>query len=364
MANFVISALGESQLTISGGGQLDGVTQGDGSHLVGLTITLNAKVFTPIHVRDSGSDIFFDDNDNNQRAQVAPGDDPQDGIDFDGATYGSNVRFEAEYSITLRDPNTGEEYRAVAVNFNDSNPSYATVEGLAFIDEIPPAGVPLDVIFASEGPGDFGVARVRFDDIAAPPCFTPGTRILTPGGDRVIDELCVGDLVATLDNGPQPIRWIGRVRVDACQMSRSDKFRPIRIARGAFGPDRPARDMLLSPQHRVLLEGWKAELLYGEPQVLVAAAHLLDDHQVTRARDLDETTYIHLQFDSHELIWSDGMLSESFNPGPQCLASIAPDARAELMELFPDYDLSRGAPNTAVRPMVTGREARALRRVA
>lgn len=364
MADFVVFALGESQLTISGGGQLDGITQGDGSHLVGLTITLNSKNFERIDIRDGGQDVFFDDNDNNQRARVAPGDSPPDGIDFDGQNYANNIRIEAEYLITLRDPNTGQKYQAIAVNFNNSSPAYATVEGLAFVGAIPPAGVALEVTDASEGPGDFGVPSIEYDDIAAPPCFTPGTRILTPRGERPVETLSVGDLVMTLDHGPQAVRWIGRAEIDAFAMAMSETFRPIRIRKGAFGPGRPARDMLVSPQHRVLVEGWRAELLYGEVQVIAAAAHLVDDDMVTRAWDATSTTYIHLQFDRHELLYSDGMLTESFNPGPHCLASIPQAARDELAALFPNHDLSKGAPNTAVRPIINRREAYALNEVA
>lgn len=362
MAEYEIFALGESQITISNGGQLDGVTQGDGSHLVGLTITLNSKNFESINITDNGRDVFFDDNDGNQRAIVGPGDTPADGIDFDGENYNDDTRIEAEYLITLRDPNTDVEYRAVAVNFNNSSPAYATVEGLAFVDGIPPAGVPLEVIDASEGPGDFGVPRIRYDDIDAPPCFTPGTRILTPSGERPVEALAIGDLVVTFDHGPQPLRWIGCAKVDPFAMASSDAVRPIRICRHAFGPGRPARDMLVSPQHRVLLEGWQAELLYGEFEVLVAATHLVNDVNVKRAADITETTYIHLQFDRHELVYSDGLLTESFNPGPQSLAAIPKTARDELKALFPGRDLETRPLNTSVRTLITGREARALKR--
>jgi len=364
MAEYTFYALGESQITVSGGGALDGVTQGDGSHLVGRTITLNSKAFETITVNDNGPDIFFDDNDGNQRARVAPEDRPPDGIDFDGENYRNNTRIEAEYLITLRDPNTGVEYRAIAVNFSNSGPAYATVEGLAFESVIPPAGVALEVTGASEGPGDFGVAPIRYEDIAAPPCFTPGTRILTPSGERRIEDLSVGDLVVTLDHGPQPLRWIGYSDVGATALALSDAVRPIRIHKNAFGPGRPARDMLVSPQHRVLLEGWKAELLYGEAQVLVAAAHLLDDTKITRASDITETTYIHLQFDRHELIYSDGLLTESFNPGPHCLAALTPEAREELLRLFPEKDPALGPMNVSVRPLVTQREVKALGHIA
>ncbi|MGA9254461.1 MAG: Hint domain-containing protein [Roseobacter sp.] len=357
MANYSIWALGESEISISGGGQLDGVTQGDGSHLVGLFITLESNSYEEINIRDRpNSDNNFDDNDGDQRTRGRN--------EFDGVRYNNNTVVEAEYLITLLDEDTGDEYTAIAVNFVNSSPSYATIEGLAFVAQFPPIGTPLKVIEASEGPGDFGVPAIPADDIAAPPCFTPGTLILTPDGQKAVETLSVGDLVSTLDHGDQPIRWIGTTTVSPYRMAMSPGFRPIRIRKNAFGAGQPTRDMLVSPQHRILLEGWVAELLYGELQVLVAAAHLLDDRNVVQAWDKTQITYLHLQFDNHELLYSDGLLTESFNPGPTCLESIPEAAREELVALFPESDLSKDAPNEAVRPMITRREARALGAVA
>ena len=71
-------------------------------------------------------------------------------------SYGNNTVIEAEYQMVLRDPNTGIEYRAVSVNMNNSSPAYATIEGIAFVDVIPPTRVALEVISASEGPGSSG----------------------------------------------------------------------------------------------------------------------------------------------------------------------------------------------------------------
>ncbi len=119
MANYSFWALGESHVTVSGGGQLDGVTQGDGSHLVGRTITLTDNAWEEIDVRDRGSDRNFDDNDGNQRLRGSQ--------TFDGVTYSNNTRIEAEYEFVLLDPSTGQTYRVLSVNFNNSSPSYGTI---------------------------------------------------------------------------------------------------------------------------------------------------------------------------------------------------------------------------------------------
>ena len=358
MPNYSFFGLGETSVLISGGGQLDGITQGDGSHLIGRTITLISENYEEISIRDGGrGDVFFDDNDGDQRLRQTQ--------TFDEIEYDRNTIVEAEYTLVMLDPNTGIEYRAVGVNFREPNsglPSYATVEGLAFVDVLPPVGVDLIVTDAFEGPGDFGVPRLEAGDIAEPGpiCFTPGTMIRTPEGTRPVEELCVGDLVETVDNGPQPVRWIGTIEVGPFRMAMAPSFRPIRIRKDAFGKNNPSRDLMVSPQHRILVEGWKAELLFGENQILAAAAHLVDDCNVVRAWDVTQTTYIHLQFDEHELVYSNGLVTESLNPGPMGMAAVTQDARDELAALFPDRDLTQTPAHEAARRMITQREASAL----
>ena len=348
MANFDFWALGEASVTVSGGGQLDGVTQGDGSHLVGLSITLNSATFENLDFADN--DTNFDDNDGGQRLNGSQS--------FDGQTYSNNTVVEAEYQMILRDPNTGIEYRAVAVNMQNSTPSYATIEGIAFVDVIPPIGVALTVVSASEGPGSFWQPSLSTADIAVP-CFTPDTMIDTPEGPRAVQDLAVGDLVTTLDHGPQPLRWVGHSPVSSLRMALHPELCPILIKAHAFGRNHPNRDMRVSPQHRILIEGWRAEMLFGEAQVLVAAKHLINDTTVRRA-GVASATYIHLQCDAHEVLISDGLATESFNPGPVTMASMPDDCRAELQLLFPDCDLLTRAPLPAARPLLGGRDAALL----
>ncbi len=351
MASYDIWALADSAITVSGGGSLDGVTQGDGSHLVGRTITLNSSAFEMIAVDDGGADGDFDDNDGNQEidgAQV-----------FDGESLADGTQIEAEYQIILRDPATGDEYRAIGINFDNSNPQFGTVEGLAFVGAIPPVGIALTVVSASEGPGSLGQASLAAADLAVP-CFTPGTRIETPDGGRAVEALRAGDTVLTLDNGSQALTWVGRTEVWAERLRRHPAFRPIHIRADAFGPGRPCRDMLVSPQHRILVSGWQAEVHFGEREALVAALHLVNGSSVTRAWDVTETAYVHLACARHEILISDGLPTESFNPGPMVLPALPEGARAQLRALFPDHDLSRSAPFWAARPLISGREAAAL----
>ncbi len=166
-------------------------------------------------------------------------------------------------------------------------------------------------------------------------CFTPGARILTPHGARPIETLSVGDLVLTRDHGLQPIRWIQSSTVPAV-----GRLAPIRIRPGVVTGQ--AVDLLVSPQHRMLFQGYRAELLFGQSEVLVAAKHLIDQKRVTREEG-GEVTYLHMMFDEHEIIFAEGAPTESFHPGDLAIGAIDDPARAELFEVFPQLrsDLGR-----------------------
>ena len=172
-------------------------------------------------------------------------------------------------------------------------------------------------------------------------CFTPGTRIQTQLGQRRIETLTAGDLVMTRDHGLQPIRWIGSKHLDAAALARDETLQPVRIRRGALGLNRPDRDMLVSRQHRMLICNQRAELLFGNGEVLVRALHLLNLPGVS-TEQLAEVTYVHLMFDRHEVILADGAWSESFQPGDRTLTGMDDDQRSELFAIFPE--LQSGAP--------------------
>ena len=166
------------------------------------------------------------------------------------------------------------------------------------------------------------------------PCFTLGTMIATARGEYLIDSLNVGDNIVTRDSGIQQIRWIGRRSMQAFEFAKAKHLRPILIRKGALGRGQPERDMQVSPNHRMLVESDKTALLYHDPEVLVAAKHLigLDGVQIVEGQDV---TYIHLLFDQHEVILSDGTWSESFQPDDRSLSGIGNAQRQEVLEIFP-----------------------------
>jgi len=117
--------------------------------------------------------------------------------------------------------------------------------------------------------------------------------------------------------------------------------------------------MMVSPQHRVLLESTRAEVLFGEAEVLVAAKHLLGLSGVERGLPAAGVVYVHLLFDRHEIILSDGIWTESFQPADRTLAALDGEARAEVVRLFPDMGKTVRA-FEAARPTLKAYEARVL----
>lgn len=178
------------------------------------------------------------------------------------------------------------------------------------------------------------------------PCFAAGTLIETAAGPRPVETLSPGDLVLTADNGLQPVRWIGQRPVPG-----HGRLAPILIKAGALGN---GRDLLVSPQHRMLIEDWRAEVWFATSQVLVAALHLVNGTTI-RAAPCDRITYVHLAFDRHEIVFAEGCPSESLHLADESLAALGPEARTELRAIFPELfrDASRFA---TARPCLRGWE--------
>jgi hypothetical protein len=188
-------------------------------------------------------------------------------------------------------------------------------------------------------------------------CFTPGALVLTDQGEVPVEDLQPGDLVLTRDNGYQPIRWTGRRDLSHAELIVEPRFNPVCIAQGALGAGLPVRDMRVSPQHRMLITGPRAELLFGENEVLVAAKHLVGlpgiEQRLSRG-----VSYIHVLFDQHEIVRADGAWSESFQPGDLTMDGMQAEQRAEIEALFPE--LRQGDCFQSARLTLTAREARAL----
>lgn len=183
--------------------------------------------------------------------------------------------------------------------------------------------------------GVIGVGPIDFEFESVIPCFTPGTLICTLSGEVPVETLKVGDQVITRDNGVQEIRWIGSKTLCGKKISERMQLRPVEIQAGSLGKGLPQRDMLLSPNHRVLISNEVTALYFEEHEVLASCKHLVGRKGVSRVAP-DEVTYIHFMFDQHEIVLADGIWTESFQPGDYTLRGIDNAQRRELFELFPE----------------------------
>lgn len=192
------------------------------------------------------------------------------------------------------------------------------------------------------------------------PCFAAGTLILTPGGPRPVETLRAGDLVLTADRGPRPVRWAGSCTLEGRALARNPALRPVRIAAHALGPGLPARDLVVSQQHRVLVRSRIAARLFGAAEILVAAKHLAGLEGISVIQDCDRVTYVHVMFDAHEIVMAEGAATESLYAGPEAIRMLPEASLAELRLLFPDL-VAGPAPQPA-RPFAAGRMRQNLTR--
>ncbi|MGQ3487647.1 Hint domain-containing protein [Roseovarius pacificus] len=257
----------------------------------------------------------------------------------------SNGQFVDIYAWPESDPPAPPIYSSL-------NPQHDQFQGRASSGEhqiiTSPANIVFDVNGLTAGTMQYGPGldpprdqQLSFDTFSPDPpvfpCFAAGTLIETDTGPLPIEIIRPGDMVRTLDHGLQPVRWAGRRTVPG-----RGPMAPVEISAGALGN---WRKLVVSPQHRMLVEDWRAEMYFGQPQVLVAAVHLVNGdtiRQVPRRR----VCYVHLAFDRHEVIMAEGIPSESLYLGALAQEALSTAERAEIAALFPELTGSaKPAPN-------------------
>jgi hypothetical protein len=177
-------------------------------------------------------------------------------------------------------------------------------------------------------------------------CFTPGTMIATAQGERDVLSLKVGDTVITRDNGLRKIAWVGQKSVDPMMMHAHPGLRPVLIKAGSLGQNMPDRDIMVSPNHRMLVANEMTSLLFDESETLVSAKHLVGKTGIQRAL-VPSTTYVHILFENHEVVLANGAWSESFQPGDYSMDGLENGQRSEILQLFPELAEMDGLTNYA-----------------
>ncbi|MCA0919630.1 Hint domain-containing protein [Pseudooceanicola nanhaiensis] len=324
-------------------------------------------------------------------AQTADGDYPDDGgatliapVTINGVTYPAGSEVEADWEVITQDPDTGLYYRitglyiendpvgvAISRAWDASTGQYVAGDAGVYqpgtaltqidgddLDDTPnQANFTTDSNYADYG-GQDGIGNDAHltDSNGVVMCFTRGTRIATPRGEIAVEALRVGDLVSTLDSGDQPLRYIGRRTVTPEELRDTPQLAPVRVRAGVLGHGLPRRDLVLSPQHRLLLRSKIAQRMYGSPEVLVAARQLRHLGGVAQIAP-EGVEYFHLLFDRHEIVLAEGAPAESLYLGDRALNGLPQALRDEVLALFPEL---RAFGPRASRPLIDGPRAKRL----
>lgn len=336
------------------------------SDMMGVTVTGNATGFGGVNFT-RGEDVFSYSLD--------------DGLTVKTAVYTGHIVF--DMTVMTVNPETHVEtpviLRGILIQMENGDyfvrPFYTDVDlwNAALGDpDTQIFSITLDSIAGDLAPGintdassDGLNASATFDpNLFTPspfvPCFTAGTLIATSRGKVAVEDLRVGDLVVTRDSGLQPIRWIGGKRLNAATLTAQSQLRPIRIVAGALGDGTPTTDLLVSPQHRVLVRSKIAQRMFGATEVLVAAKQLLLIDGISIAEDLQEVEYVHFLFDDHQVVISNGAETESLYTGPEVLKSLRSDALEEIFAIFPDLRNRTSSISRSARMQLNGHQGRKL----
>ncbi|MEP2890326.1 Hint domain-containing protein [Tateyamaria sp.] len=250
----------------------------------------------------------------------------------------------------------GKSYTVTLIDVQPGTPPL-----LMFVNDIPPRNTDLWVVHhtLNTAPGD-GMGEGSGGVI----CFTPGTWIDTPDGPRRIEELREGDKVSTKDNGPQDIQWVGSRRMSGARLFAMPRLRPVRIATGALGVERPEQELLVSPEHRMLIDGPVARELFNAHEVLVAAKDLVNGTTISVDVDVRAVTYVHLLLPRHEVLRANGVETESFHPANTALSTLDDEDRVRLLGKLPGLEFNPHIYGTYARRNLSASEAAIMRHAA
>jgi len=227
-----------------------------------------------------------------------------------------------------------------------------------FVGEIPPRTADLWIVNHTV---DLKSRDQNEDAAGGVICFTPGTMVRTQEGMMRVEDIGEGTKVQTKDNGCQEVLWTGSRRVSGARLYAMPHLCPIRLRAGSLDNDVPDAGLLVSPDHRVMVKGARAQALFNTDEVLVAARDLVNDQSIYVDRSMREVRYIHMLLPSHEVVFANGVQSESFHPASAGLDHLAAKDRARLFAQVPDIKTDVNSYGAYARRVVSASEAAILR---
>ncbi len=321
----------------------------DGAGQVGETLQILNEPSYTLRVDDNDPILSDDDLDvDGTQSTIATefqidrnGDDDTNDA---GETFAAGLRVESEYSFIIENSDGSLQWEVHIVQFGTgSSPRPAVmisrgydVANGQFTNIKPPINEDLTAIDgsgtvfedAAGGGGDQfnsnGIYSNRpFVEFSQVVCFASGTLIMCQSGEKKVEDLCTGDLVLTRDNGLQPVIWSGVSRVEIGSQNGPVTFEP-----GTVGND---SSLVVSPQHRFLLNSGLGEAYFGKSTFLVRAKDMVDRLSgVSQCKDPKVVCYHHVLLPRHEIIYAAGAEAESLFPGPAFLEKVTPDTKAKI----------------------------------
>lgn len=276
------------------------------SYTNGTTFTLNPGAsLTVIDVTDDDgiaagqpgnefSDGFIDTPGDGSTPSTANNDQVlSQAVSINGQNFSAGDQVELEFAFTTT---SGETFWVIRIDGQNVGISGSV---------LPTPGTTYEVNGNADG------AESPIEDV---PCFVDGAMVQTPNGVAPIEHLGPGDLVETLDHGAQPILWAGYRDVSAQDMLFFPHLRPIVIQPDALAANVPAQQLVISPNHRVLVKSAHASLYFASDEVFVAAKNLINGTTIFQSRRICDVRYRHLLLGRHEILWVNGAPTESLLP--------------------------------------------------
>ena len=282
--------------------------------------------------------------------------DPDTQVMIGGTTYSFTVNWTATLPTAISDgagkvPPQFQGDNLMRITVQDY-PAAGETTALVFLPDQQATAAEMDAF----GNGAIEAQNVNETPDPVPVCYVAGTRLETVNGPVPVENLRVGDMLMTRDDGPQPVRWIGWTQHG--WPGTDERLRPVRIPAGSLDGRLPHHDLMVSPQHRILLCR-EIFAFKGDDEECFAPALGFEGYRgIGRAMSCQTVRYYHVLLEHHSILTAEGVPSESFYPGPVAMSNLSLGHRLQIMALFPDLasDPTSGY-GPLCRPALTKRQA-------